>query len=188
VDPISGHAILQEIDFIAAQQAHSATGECMSAPVTIRIRLATPEDYPGFLSVAQETHEHHVALLPNVFRSVEVAVPHDYFAQMVTGQESCILLAERAGAIVGYATLQLHHATRDLMVPHTVAEVGNFGVSAAYRRTGVGRFLFAACREQAKAMGARDLNLSCWEANQEAMHFYESMGMRVSRRWLTLGL
>jgi ribosomal protein S18 acetylase RimI-like enzyme len=186
VDPISGRAILQEIDFIAAQQAHSATGERMSAPVTIR--LATLEDYPGFFSVAQETHEYHVALLPNVFRSVELAVPHDYFAQMVTGKESCILLAERAGAIVGYATLQLHHATRDNMVPHTVAEVGNFGVSATHRRTGVGRLLLAACRERAKAMGARDLNLSCWEENQEAMRFYEDMGMRVSRRWLTLGL
>jgi diamine N-acetyltransferase len=158
----------------------------MSAPITIR--LATLDDYPGFLSVAQETHEHHVALLPDIFRSVEVAVPEDDFARMVTGQESCILLAERTGAIVGYATLQLHHDTRENMVPHTVAEVDNFGVSAAYRRMGVGRFLFAACRERATAIGARDLNLSCWEANQEAMRFYENMGMRVSRRWLTLSL
>lgn len=37
----------------------------MCAPLTIR--LATLEDYPGFLSVAQETHEHHVALLPASF-------------------------------------------------------------------------------------------------------------------------
>ena len=158
----------------------------MSAPLTIR--LATLADYRGFLSIAQETQEHHVALLPDVFRSVEVAVPEDDFARMVTGQESCIVLAERAGAIVGYATLQLHHATRDLMVPHTVAEIGNFGVSAASRRMGVGQSLFAACRERATAMGARDLTLSCWEANQEAMRFYERMGMRVSRRWLTLDL
>jgi ribosomal protein S18 acetylase RimI-like enzyme len=158
----------------------------MSAPITIR--LATLEDYPGFLAVAQETHEHHVALLPDTFRSVEVAVPEDYFARMMMGQESSILLAERAGTIVGYATLQLHRTMRDSMVPHVVAEIGNFGVSAGCRRMGVGRFLFAACRERATAMGARDLNLSCWEANQEAMRFYESMGMRVSRRWLTLGL
>lgn len=84
---------------------------------------------------------------------------------MVTSRESCILLAERAGAIVRYATLQLHHARRENMVPHTVAELGNFGVSAACRRMGVGRFLFDACRERATAMGARALNLSCWEAN-----------------------
>jgi diamine N-acetyltransferase len=186
MDSISGRAILQEADFTAAQRAHSATGERMSTPVTIR--LAMLEDYPGFLSVALETHEHHVALLPDIFRSVDLAVPEVDFARMVTGQESCILLAERAGAIVGYATLQLHHATRDNMIPHTVAEIGNFGVSASCRRTGVGRFLFAACRERATRMGARDLNLSCWEANQEAMRFYEGMGMRVSRRWLTLGL
>lgn len=154
----------------------------------ITIRLATLADYPGFLSVARETHEHHVALLPDIFRSVEVAAPEEYFAGMVTGGESCILLAEREGEIVGYATLRLHHATLDIMVPHTVAEISNFGVSEACRRMGVGRLLLEVCRERAKEMGAWDLNLSCWEANQGAMRFYESMGMRVSRRWLTLDL
>ena len=49
----------------------------MSAPITIR--RATREDYPGFLSVARETHEHHVTLLPDLFRSAEVVVPERVF-------------------------------------------------------------------------------------------------------------
>jgi ribosomal protein S18 acetylase RimI-like enzyme len=158
----------------------------MSAPITIR--RATLEDYPGFLSVARETNEHHVALLPNIFRSAEVAVPEEYFAGLVTGEQSCIFLAEQGGVVVGYATLQLHHAMYDIQVPRIAGYIDNFGISEACRRMGVGRQLFEACRDRAKAMGASSLDLDCWEANQGAIRFYESLGMHVSRRRFTLHL
>jgi ribosomal protein S18 acetylase RimI-like enzyme len=158
----------------------------MSAPVTIR--RATLQDYPGFHSVARETHEHHVALLPNVFRSVEVAVPEEYFADLVTGDQSCIFLAEQGGLVVGYATLQLHHAMYDIQAPRITGYIDNFGVAQACRRMGVGRQLLEACRDRAKTMGASSLELDCWEANQGAIQFYESLGMQVSRRRFTLDL
>jgi len=160
----------------------------MSAPAPITIRRATLEDYPGFLSIARETHEHHVALLPDIFRSAEVAVPVEYFAGLVTGDESCIFLAERDGVIVGYATLQSRHALYDSQVPRTAGFIDNFGIAEACRRMGVGRLLFEACRERATAMGASSLDLDCWEANQGAIRFYESLGMRVNRRMFTLDL
>jgi ribosomal protein S18 acetylase RimI-like enzyme len=158
----------------------------MSAPITIR--RATLQDYPGFSSVARETSEHHVALLPTIFRSVQVAAPEEYFADLVTGEQSCILLAEQGGVVVGYATLQLHHAMYDILVPRTTAYIDNFGVAQACRQMGVGRQLLEACRDQAKAMGASSLELDCWEANQGAIRFYERLGMQVSRRRFTLDL
>jgi ribosomal protein S18 acetylase RimI-like enzyme len=154
----------------------------------ITIRLATLEDYPGFLSVARETNEHHAALLPGIFRSAEVAVPEEYFAGLVTGEQSCIFLAECDGVVVGYATLQLHHARYAIQVPRTVAFIDNFGIAEAHRRLGVGRRLFAACLEWARAMGSSSLDLDCWEANQDAIRFYENMGMQVSHRRFTLDL
>jgi diamine N-acetyltransferase len=158
----------------------------MKVPITIR--LATLQDYLGFLGVAQETNEYHAALLPTIFRNAEVAVPEEYFASVVTGNESCIVLAEQAEVIVGYAMLQLHQALYDILVPRTVGHIGNFGIAEEYRRTGIGRRLFEACCDQAKAMGAVSLDLDCWEANQDAIRFYESLGMHVSLRRFTLDL
>jgi ribosomal protein S18 acetylase RimI-like enzyme len=152
----------------------------------ITIRSATLADYPGLARVAREVHEYHVALLPHVFRSVASPFPEGYFAGLVTGDDSDILLAERDGAIMGYATLQLRRATLDILVPRTSAHISNFGVSQAARRHGVGRRLFAACREWTRRKGGASLDLECWEANQEAMRFYEEMGMRVSMRTLTI--
>ncbi|HEU0026015.1 MAG TPA: GNAT family N-acetyltransferase [Ktedonobacterales bacterium] len=154
----------------------------------ITIRRATLTDYPGFARVAWETQEHHVALLPDVFRSVDVAVPEEYFAQLVTEDDSDVLVAERAGEIVGYAALYLRRATLDIQVPRTVGFIGNFGVAEACRRMGAGRLLFEACRDWTREKGGASLDLDCWEANQGAMRFYEEMGMRVTRRWLTLDL
>jgi diamine N-acetyltransferase len=161
-------------------------GQGVSEEITIR--RAALADYPGFLSVARATHEHPVALLPEIFRSVETPLPEEYFAGVVTGDDSDALVAERAGEIVGYAVLYLRRATLDILVPRTAGFIGNFGVSAACRRMGIGRLLLEACCDWAREKGAISLDLDCWEANQGAMRFYEEMGMRVTRRWLTLDL
>lgn len=154
----------------------------------VRIRLATLEDYAGFVAVAGETHEHHVAAIPGIFRNVEPAVPQEYFAQLVTGDDSDIIVAEVGDTIVGYAVLLHRHATRDMLVPRSYAHIENFGVAAAYRREGIGRQLIEACVARARERGATSLELDCWEANQEAMAFYTSIGMRVTRRYFALDI
>jgi diamine N-acetyltransferase len=157
-------------------------------PNTISVRLAMAADYPAVARVARETHAYHVALLPAVFRDAPDVFPQDYFEGLVEGPESGVMLAERAGQIAGYATLRLRRAMFDFQVPHTAAYIDNFGVSAAARRHGVGRRLMAACCDWARARGADSLDLDCWEANQDALRFYEALGMRASRRMLTLDL
>lgn len=154
----------------------------------VRVRLATLEDYAGFVAVAGETHAHHVAAVPGVFRSVGVAVPEEYFAQLVTGDDSDVIVAEVSGEIVGYAVLLHRHAARDMLVPRTYAHIENFGVSAAYRREGIGRQLIEACVVRAREHGATSLELDCWEANQEAIAFYTSLGMRVTRRYFAMDI
>lgn len=154
----------------------------------MRIRLATLEDYAGFVAVAGETHAHHVAAVPGVFRNVEPAVPQEYFAQLVTEDDTDVVLAEDAGKIVGYAVLLHRHTARDMLVPRLYAHIENFGVAAAYRREGIGERLIEACVARANERGATSLELDCWEANQEAMAFYTSIGMRVTRRYFAMDI
>ncbi len=154
----------------------------------VRIRLATLDDYPGFARVAREVQEHHVAAVPTVFRSVAVAVPEEYFAQLVTDDDADVIVAEFAGEIAGYAVLLHRRAARDLLVPRAYAFIENFGVAAAHRREGIGRRLTQACIARAKERGATSLELDCWEANQEAIAFYTSIGMHVTRRWFAMDI
>lgn len=156
--------------------------------VHVRVRLATLEDHADFVAVAGETHAHHVAAVPGVFRSVAVAVPREYFAQLVTGDDSDVIVAEASDTIVGYAILLYRRTAREMLVPRMYAHIENVGVAAAYRREGIGRQLIEACVARAKERGATSLDLDCWEANQEAIAFYTSLGMRVTRRYFAMDI
>ena len=137
----------------------------------VRVRLATLEDYAGFVVVAGETHAHHVAAVPGIFRSVAVAVPEEYFAQLVTGDDSDVIVAEVSGEIVGYAVLLHRRAARDMLVPRAYAHIENFGVAATYRREGIGRQLIEACVARAKERAPPAWS---WTA-----------GRQTGRRWLS---
>jgi ribosomal protein S18 acetylase RimI-like enzyme len=156
--------------------------------VKVQSRLATADDYEGFSRVAKEVHEHHVERIPSVFRSVQVVVPKATFVEWINADDSDVYVAELDGQIVGYAVLLQRSTTREIHVPRTYSLIDNFGVSKAYRRLGVGRLLFESCLNRARERGSQELELDCWEANQEAVSFYESMGMKPKTRRLAIEL
>jgi ribosomal protein S18 acetylase RimI-like enzyme len=156
--------------------------------MSVRVRPAAAADYPAFARMALEVLEHHVAAVPDVFQRVAVALPEDYFTELLTDADSGVLVAESDGALAGYAVLQLRRTTLALHVPRIIAYVQNFGVSQGARRGGVGRALLAACAAWGRERGAGSLELDCWEANQAALAFYTAQGMRVTRRYFALDL
>src|SRR5262249_59545811 len=97
--------------------------------MSVQIRQAALTDYPRFACVACEVHEHHVAAVPNVFRSVEVALSEERFVELVTDENSVVLVADSNGDVVGYAILLLRHAARDIFVPRTIGFMENFGIA-----------------------------------------------------------
>jgi diamine N-acetyltransferase len=154
----------------------------------LSIRTANLSGYSAFYRVAHEVYEHHVEAIPDVFQSVDVVVSENDFAQLVHGDDSDVYAAECNGEIVGYAVILYRHTSRDIHVPRTIAFIDNFGVLKASRRMGIGRLLFEACVNRAKEKGARNLELDCWEDNQEAVQFYSSMGLKLTRRWYSTQL
>lgn len=154
----------------------------------VRFRLAALDDYDGFARVAREVHEYHVTAVPTVFRSVDAVMSEEDFAQLVMGADADVIVAEVNGEIAGYAVLSHRRAARDIQVPRAFAYIENFGVAEAHRREGIGRRLIAACVERAKEQGATSLELDCWEANREAIAFYTSIGMHVTRRWFAMDI
>lgn len=156
--------------------------------MSIQIRDAEPADYPRFARAARETLAHHVAAVPNVFRDADPAITQSYFEERLQDTDTDVFVAVDGGEIVGYAIMRLRRAELPILVPRTATLVENFGVLAAYRRRGVGRLIFARCEDRARQRGAQTLELECWEANQEALHFYAALGMRTQRRRLEVDL
>lgn len=152
----------------------------------IQIRPATLNDYTAVNAIVKEGQDEHAAALPHIFRSIETVMPREYYDSLITGDNTCLFVAESEpdGRIAGFAIIELGEAPPfDSLVPRKYAYINDFGVGAAYQRLGIGRMLFDACLTWGRSHGATSLDLTVWEFNQKAIRFYESLGMEsVSRK------
>ena len=100
-----------------------------------------------------------------------------------------ILVAEVAGEIVGYASIQLVDTPRDpAVIPARRAHVETVVVAQAHRRHGIGTALMEAAAEWGQARGAVELILTVWSNNRAADALYRRGGYeplaRILRRRL----
>ncbi len=103
----------------------------------------------------------------------------DYLAVFSgVGPERCLLVAEEAGGLVGFAVGKV--------VPlgaERLAELETVGVAVEARRRGVGRQLCSAVMEWCVAQGAKAMELEVRAGNSGAIALYTGLGfVEVGRR------
>ena len=74
--------------------------------------------------------------------------------------------------------------TYPMFVPRRYIIVSNLAVLETHRRQGIGRALMEAVEETACDMGISDIRLNVWEANAEALRFYEALGYETLSRYM----
>lgn len=55
-----------------------------------------------------------------------------------------------------------------------------------YRKKGIGRFLIEEVKRRAKQINCNQIELNCWEFNENAMEFYKKIGFKTQRRIMEL--
>lgn len=96
-----------------------------------------------------------------------------YFEMFSSPHRNLVLVAEDAGAILGFVALFT-------AVPEW--ELGNIAVADAARRRGVGRTLIEAAQDVASAQGAEAIHLEVRESNATARALYRHVGFAESGR------
>jgi N-acetylglutamate synthase-like GNAT family acetyltransferase len=149
----------------------------------IAYRQATRADAPAILSLLQEIMEHHGAASPGRERLATVV------SSIIAASEHCFLVAQTiadgaeaagptaaapAGSIVGMCALVFTLSTWSAAL---VCELQDVIVSEDYRREDVGRGLFTAAEEIARARGCSRLFLLAESWNLGAHSFYRSLGL-----------
>lgn len=144
----------------------------------IAIREGGPSDHHRAASVIRETFDYHLHALPHIFRATDDPPPTEvYIDDLVSSGSGAFLLAEHEGTPVGIATVRLLE-TREVsfLVARRWAQVETLGVLERWRGHGVGRKLMNACEEWALGRGTREVQLTVWAFNLEAMQFYRTLG------------
>ena len=148
------------------------------------IRPATRDDYDELSLAFTEVELLHRTALPHVFRAPDdPELNREHFAAVLVDEDAAWLVAEHAGAIIGFVKLRIMHALdRPVFVPRSYAEVDSLAVRAQYRRAGIGRALMERAERWAAERGLNEVQLNVWEFNQGAIAFYEELGYVTERR------
>ncbi len=155
----------------------------------MEIRRARAADLPAVSRLAAELVRMHHSYDPPRFMLVE-PVEEGYrwfFSRELKRRGALILVAEDAGAIVGYAYGTMEGRNwNDLL--DACGKLNDLYVDATARRHGAGRALVTAMFKELRDRGApRVVLLSAWK-NPEAHAFFEALGFRKTMVEMTAEL
>jgi shikimate dehydrogenase len=168
----------------------AAAPEPVHPPFAGNVRRATPDDAAAIAQLNSQVQALHAAAVPDFFKPpAATTFPPDFWQERLTQPATVILVAEQAGAVIGY----LYGDTSGAMETSSTYErprfyIHHIGVDAAHRNQGVGTALVAAAKAVARNQGIRLLALSTWTFNEQAVRFFEHAGFAVYnyRMWLRL--
>ena len=147
----------------------------------MNIRKAGKKDIPAIMDLLSQVLEIHASVRPDIFRSGTTKYSRDDLVQMFADDSRPVYVAtDEKDNVLGYAFC----IVRDLrsvstMHPHLSMFIDDLCVNERARGIHIGETLFNHVKQQAKALGCRDITLNVWEGNDGARHFYDKMGMKV---------
>jgi N-acetylglutamate synthase-like GNAT family acetyltransferase len=110
---------------------------------------------------------------------------HDVFVQNLRDDNVLYCVAERAGCVIGFASLhiepQLHHAG-------LVGEIQELIVHETVRDKGIGAQLVSRLEQEAQKRGCVSIEVTTKNFRAEAQRFYEHMGFKRTHENFTKNL
>jgi shikimate dehydrogenase len=113
----------------------------------------------------------------------------EFLRELLAAPDTALLVADDDGAVVGFANARLR-ATPDnpFVAPRRYAYVENLAVRRDRQRQGIGRALMDAVQAWALEQGMVEVQLGVWDANTEAVAFYDRLGDQTTQRRMRLRL
>ena len=142
--------------------------------MNVNIRPARAEDYPEFERIMQQVQRLHVDLRPDIYRSVETALPRDEFMMML--REGAAFVAEVEHGVAGVLCLAFRHVRSERQVPRDVVFVEVMAVDERRRGMGVGRAFVDFLRALKTEKGLDGIELQVNARNGRAMEMYRKRG------------
>lgn len=145
------------------------------------IRDMKLEDYDAVDTLMQQLHKIHVNGRPDLYVEMEHPYSKEELTEKIYNKEVITLAAEEENRIVGLCIVVIKH--RSGMVNMKTAYVDDLVVDQSYQHRGIAKSLFQKAEERAKALGAERMDLTVWSFNENALKFYQSIGM-VPQRYI----
>lgn len=148
----------------------------------MEIRFAMAEDVPDILELLRQVGRVHHAGRPDIFRAGAQKYGPSQVLALLSREDSPILVAAEDGKVLGYCFLQLKTHFRDpVMQDFTTCYIDDLCVNENCRGRQIGSKLYYAARDFARSKNCASVTLNVWSCNENAMKFYEKLGLKPQK-------
>ena len=153
------------------------------------IRRADITDIPHILRLLVQVCNVHQAIRPDIFRRDGVKYTEADLRELLPDDSRPVWCALEGGHFLGYCFCQWEDfRDSSVMTDRRELYIDDLCVDEAAWGQGVATALFHHVRRWAMAEGADQITLNVWCGNENAMHFYEKMGMKPRKIFMDLPL
>lgn len=145
------------------------------------IRKAVEKDIPAIDKLLYEVHKVHADIRPDLFKAGAKKYTDEELSKILANDKTPVFVYDD-GEIEGYAfTVITDHAQDKSLIPYVNVYIDDLCVEKNCRGKGVGKKLYEHVLAFAKSIGAYNVTLNVWAGNDNALKFYEKIGMRVQK-------
>lgn len=144
------------------------------------VRRAERKDTPRIQQLLWQVEQVHHRIRPDLFRDGGCKYTDAQLADILADDARPVLAAvDENDRLLGYAFCKfVEYRDDNIMQDRRTLYLDDLCVDETLRGQHIGRALFEAVRDYARAHGCRDLTLNVWTGNDAARRFYESCGFR----------
>jgi ribosomal protein S18 acetylase RimI-like enzyme len=157
----------------------------------IEIRQISVGELDSIEPLWNALREHHSDVTPDLGepRSRAESWKHrrGQYERWLSSPNAFLLVAERGGAPVGYAMVQLREGSPTWPLSEQAGEIETLSVLPSERSRGTGSALLEAVRAELATRGVTELSLHVMHTNNDAMRFYERHGFETYAVWVRAG-
>jgi len=149
----------------------------------IFIRTADQDDYEFLLPLFRQVHDLHVFERPDLYKENSTPVGLEFFKNQLIDDKQHIFVATQGVEMIGFVVMKEEEIPENSFVnARKVLFVNSLCVADAKRKKGIGRRLMEYVFDFGRSLKVDSIELGVSEKNQDAIHFYESIGMATKSR------
>ncbi len=137
---------------------------------------------PGMIELLKQVGQVHHLGRPDLFRAGAQKYNEEDLQKLLRDESRPIFIAEDDGKVLGYGFCILKITKNDpVLADHTTLYIDDLCVDESCRGKHIGKAVYAHIVDYAKALGYDSVTLNVWAFNENAMRFYESLGMKPQK-------
>lgn len=145
----------------------------------IIIRKAEISDFQDVHKLIMQVHKLHVNERNDIYKDVD-PMNFDEFKTELSNSNNIYLIAEFKNEIVGICFSQIKEISNNkIMKDRKILHIENICIDENHQKKGIGKKLYEQIVQLAKEKNIDNIELMVWGFNENAINFYNNLGMNI---------